>query len=30
MQASYHIAPNCRGWLAVNVKSPNKDCGVIC
>lgn len=30
LKVSYHIAPNCRGWLGVNVNSPNEDCGVIC
>lgn len=22
--------PDCRGWLAVHVSSPNEDCGIIC
>lgn len=29
-QVSFHIAPKCRGRSAVNVNSPNEDCGVIC
>lgn len=30
MKVGYHLAPNCRGRLAVNVNSSNEDCGVIC